>query len=299
MPDLGMSNITSEYTPRVSVVTPFLNGNEFMDEAISSVLDQTLREWELLLVDDGSTDGSSEKAKHYADTYPSEIRYFAHAGHGNLGQGVSRNVAIHHARGDYVAFLDVDDFWLPEKLENQVHLLEAHPEAAMIFGPYFLWYSWSGHPEDMVRDIRSDFGNRSDAVVPPPIMLLRHIVHEEGLPAPSSAMVRRTVLEAIGGFESEFTGMYDDEACFTKITLNYPVFVTSGCWDRYRQHAGSFCACSIRDGLWDPNPKVPSPDRVRLLRWQLHYVETCSRVENRQLLEAIRQKMSALGMQTQ
>ena len=290
-----MCDLPAQNPPRVSVITPFLNGNEFMDEAVSSVLAQTYPHWEVLLVDDGSSDGSTEKAKNYADLHPGRIRYFEHGQRGNFGQSVSRNLAIRHARGKYVAFLDVDDVWLPEKLRNQVNILEMHSETAMTYGPYFFWHGWTGRPEDIARNQQCHVGSgrEYDLVVDPPAMLLRHIEHGNGLPVPSSVLVRRTALEAVGGFEIEFPGMYDDEALFAKLTLRYPVYISACSWDRYRQHSGSFCASAIRNGQWDPDPRAPSPDRIRILNWLLHYVETFSRHET-ELLVAIRKKINGL-----
>lgn len=285
--------------PRVSIITPFLNGEEFMDETISCVLEQTCRSWELLLVDDGSTDSSSELARKYAERYPNKIRYLEHSGHANLGQSPSRNLAIHHAHGEFIAFLDVDDYWLPEKLQRQVDIFDNHSDVAMVYSPYFLWYSWTGRPEDLHRDIRGEIGNGKsyNRVVEPPQMLLQHILHENGLPAPVSAMVRRNIIDRTGGFELAFPGMYDDEAFFGKIALNYSVFVISECLDRYRQHENSFCARAIRDGYWERDPTIPSPDRVRLVRWLFDYVQEHGRFQKTELLAALCGKMQRLGIE--
>ena len=80
--------------PLVSCITPFLNAEKFIKEAIQSVLDQTYDNWELFLIDDGSTDSSTEIALHYASRYPRKVRYLSHNGHQNLGLGISRNLGI-------------------------------------------------------------------------------------------------------------------------------------------------------------------------------------------------------------
>lgn len=280
----------------VSVITPFLNGNEFMDEAISSVLAQTYRSWELLLVDDGSSDESTAKAKRYAGIYPEKIQYLEHPGHENCGQGPSRNLANRHARGKYLAFLDVDDIWLPNKLTNQVQALDFNPEAAMTYGPYFFWYGWTGQPEDLDRDKQCDVGSgrEYDTLVPCPAMLIRHIEKGNGLPVPCSTLVLRAAFEAVGGFEEEFPGMYDDEALFAKLAIHYPVFITTGCWDRYRQHHNSFCARALRNGEWDPGRNASSPDRVRFLLWLARYIENCSHNPGPGLLAAVYGRINEL-----
>src|SRR5256885_11136720 len=117
----------------VSVVMPFLNLAQYLGEAIESVLAQTYPSWELLLVDDGSTDGASEIARSYAARHPERIRYLEHPGHRNRGMSASRNLGLQQSRGALVAFLDSDDVWLPEKLARQVATLDAHPEAQMTF----------------------------------------------------------------------------------------------------------------------------------------------------------------------
>jgi glycosyltransferase involved in cell wall biosynthesis len=128
--------------PQVSVIVIFLNEEQFLEEAIASVFAQSYARWELLLVDDGSTDGSTAIARQYAQQYPEKVRYLEHEGHLNRGMSASRNLGARHAAGKYIAFLDGDDVWLPNKLEQQVAILEVHPEAAMVYGPLRRWYSW-------------------------------------------------------------------------------------------------------------------------------------------------------------
>ena len=91
--------------PRVSVVLIFLDAERFLREAIESVLAQTFSAWELLLVDDGSTDGSSEIARCYAAEHPGAIRYLTHPGRENRGMSASRNLGIGAAAGEFVAFI--------------------------------------------------------------------------------------------------------------------------------------------------------------------------------------------------
>src|SRR5215208_3477198 len=123
--------MTGNEAPRVSVITIFFNAEEFFAEAIESVLAQSYSDWELLLVDDGSTDRSTEIAQSYASLYPQRVRYLELAGHQNRGMSASRNLGISSARGALIAFLDADDIWLPYKLDEQVAILSSQPEAAM------------------------------------------------------------------------------------------------------------------------------------------------------------------------
>src|SRR5262245_61406233 len=102
--------------PRVSIVTPFLNAQRFIAEAIERVLAQTYDEWELWLVDDGSTDTSSDIARDYARRHADRIRYVDHPGHEHRGISASRLLGLRHSRGEYLAQLDADDVYLPDKL---------------------------------------------------------------------------------------------------------------------------------------------------------------------------------------
>ena len=99
--------------PAVSVIIIFLNEERFLPEAIESVFGQTYTNWELLLIDDGSSDGSVGIARQYARQHPNRVRYLDHEGHRNRGMSASRNFGIQHARGKYIALGDADDVWLP------------------------------------------------------------------------------------------------------------------------------------------------------------------------------------------
>ena len=247
-----------------------------MVEGIQSVFEQTFDSWELLLVDDGSRDGSSALALTCEGEHPEKVRYFRHAGGVTLGPGPSRNLAAKHARGEFLAFLDIDDVWLPDKLNHQVRILDAYPETAMTYGPYFLWHGWTGIPADIARDSCYQIGNASirDRVLPPPGLLERYLETGAGLPCPIQAMVRKAAFDAIGGFEPAFPGMYDDEALFLKIMLNYSVFISSQSLERYRQHPNSFSERAIRDGRWSRDPSFVSTDKVRLDAFTEHYISS-------------------------
>src|SRR5918997_1425231 len=129
-PSLSSGEIGSNIL--VSTILPFLNAEKFIEEAIESVFAQTYDDWELLLIDDGSTDGSTRIALQYAERHRGRVRYLEHPEHQNRGVSASRNLGISHARGEYVAFLDADDVWLEHKLEQQVAILSSHPEAGMV-----------------------------------------------------------------------------------------------------------------------------------------------------------------------
>ena len=146
---------TPTSAPTVSVIVIFLNEERFLEEAIESVLAQTYHDWELLLVDDGSTDRSSDIASDYARRCAGEIQHLEHEGHANRGMSASRNLGLRHAKGRFIAYLDGDDVWVPHKLDNQVTLLDGQPEAAMVYGPLLHWRTWPGSP-DAARGAAAD-----------------------------------------------------------------------------------------------------------------------------------------------
>jgi hypothetical protein len=234
---------------RVSIVTPFLNAGPFIRESIESVLAQTYAQWELLLVDDGSTDDSTPIALEYAQAYPRRIRYLAHPGRQNRGASASRNLGARHARGEFLAYLDADDVYLPLKLERQVPILDAHPDVAMVYAGSEYWFSWTGRPEDVDRDWKwRRFGAPPDTVVDPPRMLIAFLNEGGTVPCMGSVLVRRAAVEQVGGWEESFRRICTDQVFHAKLTLTFPVLIADGCWDRYRQHDGSACETVARAG---------------------------------------------------
>jgi glycosyltransferase involved in cell wall biosynthesis len=225
--------------PLVSVVIIFWNAERFLEEAIDSVFAQTYTNWELLLVDDGSNDGSTAIARRYG-VNDSRVRYMEHLGHSNRGKSVSRNLGIHCARGKYIALLDADDVWLPDILKEQIAILESHPETAMVYGPIQWWYSWTGSPEDLRRDYIEDLGVTPHTMIQPPSLLMLFLQNRAAVP--SDILVRREIIERVGGFEENFKVLYEDQVFYAKICLAAPVIASDRCWYRYRQHPDSSCA---------------------------------------------------------
>jgi len=111
----------------VSVIIPVHNGEAYLGEAIQSVLVQTLPADELIVIDDGSTDGTAAEAQRYG----AKLRYVRQP---HAGPGAARDHGIRIAKGDYLAFLDADDLWAPRKLELQMRAFEEEPELDLVFG---------------------------------------------------------------------------------------------------------------------------------------------------------------------
>ena len=227
----------------VSISIPFLNSERFLAEAVESVLGQTYSPWELFLVDDGSTDRSTAIAKEYAAGFPDRIRYLEHPGHLNRGLPASRNLGARAGTGDYLAFLDSDDVWIPHKLEEQVSLMDASPEAGFLYGLSEYWYDWDkNRMPEQANDIPPLApGNR--LYRPPELLSSNYPLGEQGAPCPSSFFLRRQAFDKVGGFEECFNPktyqLYEDQAFLAKMYLHVPVFVADVCWDKYRCHPDS------------------------------------------------------------
>ncbi|MEX0729846.1 MAG: glycosyltransferase [Aquisalimonadaceae bacterium] len=115
--------------PLITVITPTFNRADYLGQAIESVLAQTWPHFELLVVDDGSTDDTATLMERYLPD--KRIQYFRQE---NQGQSVARNLALSHAKGEFVCFLDSDNAWLPEKLEISLRAFEDNPDVDIIYG---------------------------------------------------------------------------------------------------------------------------------------------------------------------
>lgn len=116
-------------SPKVSVIIGSYNCEKFIEETIRSVIAQTFKDWELIVVDDCSTDGTREKVNTINDTRVRMIKLDENSGR----PAVPRNAGIRNSRGDYIAFLDHDDIWFPEKLEKQVGFMEKNTDVFLIY----------------------------------------------------------------------------------------------------------------------------------------------------------------------
>ena len=120
-----------EHKQLVSVVIPLYNAEKYIEETIQSILDQTYKEIEIVIVDDGSTDQSPAIVKELGEKYPGKVRYVHQS---NQGVSVARNTGIENATGEYIAFLDSDDLWHPTKLEKQVKSMHTNEMNACYCG---------------------------------------------------------------------------------------------------------------------------------------------------------------------
>jgi glycosyltransferase involved in cell wall biosynthesis len=267
----------------VSVVTPFLNAERFLADAIESVLAQTYDRWELLLVDDGSDDASAEIVAAYVERDLARIRSLTRPKGRN--RSAARNYGIRLARGNVIAFLDADDVWTPRKLEQQVTLLEGNPDASFVYGGSEFWHSWTGESADAERDYVQTPGFSADTVIAPPELL--RLALESAVPTASisNIAVRKDALERVGCFEESFTAqtpIFEDQVFLAKLYLSETAYVACECWDRYRQHPDSRVAVAVREGR-------KAAAGVAFCDWVAGYFEQQG-VLDRQLWHALRKK---------
>jgi glycosyltransferase involved in cell wall biosynthesis len=266
-------------SPKVSVICAVFNGAGFLQEALESVLGQEFSEYELLVIDDGSTDGSDAIARSYAERQPGRIRYLEHPGHVNLGASHARNLGLSKARGELIAFIDSDDVWRPNKLSEQVLIMEAQPAIGMLCGTVNYWSSWAGGRDRLVAT-----GSRVNSVLRPPEALLRLYPLGTGhAPCPSDLMFRRSLIDLGCTFEEVLSGpvqMYEDQMFFAKVYLIAPVFFSGSVWLDYRQHPDSCVSTVFRDGLYEDM-------RREFLSWLEHYVRAHGGERRAEVVRAI------------
>ena len=274
--------------PLVSIITIFLNEEKFIHEAIESVQNQTYTNWELLLIDDGSDDASTEIAQSYAKMFNNHIRYLEHEGHQNCGTSASRNLGLNNARGDFIAFLDADDIWLPWKLETQVPTLLAQPEAGMLYGTTLFWHDPKENSENRPQDFVQKLGVKVNRLIEPPRLLTLLLEKEDTHPTNCSTLVRRQLCEDVDGFEETFGGLYEDTAFLAKAYLKAPVFVTGDCSAIYRQRANSSCHVAVKTGQY--HHTEPNAARGAFLRWLETYLLT-QRISDAGLWRALKHEL--------
>jgi glycosyltransferase involved in cell wall biosynthesis len=146
----------------------------------------------------------------------------------------ARTLGVRTAHGQLIGFLDADDVWLPDKIAEQVAVLEAHPAAGMVYGRTQMWYSWDANAAR--SDYFYDLGVEPDRLYPPLRLLPQLLENRAQSPTTCNALIRRDAYEGAGGFEDVFPGLYEDQVFFAKLYLRSATYVSSRCWARYRRH---------------------------------------------------------------
>ena len=202
-----MAAKNAEHFPRVSVIIPTYNRADILPRAVNSVLSQTFTDYEIIIVDDCSLDDTQAAISRFDDLRVHSVKHKR-----NRGASAARNTGIRYARGEYVAFLDDDDEWLPKFLERQVGILESSPPNVGLV------YCWM----DMVED-------SSGKLAPCSRKTASGDIFEDSLalniPGQTSVWtIRSSVVRNVGGFDEDLS-RYDDADFMCRISQLYQVSV--------------------------------------------------------------------------
>ena len=214
-------------TPKVSTVIPAFNAAAFITEAVESALNQTYGNLEIIVVNDGSTDGTRDKIKQYG----SRIRYVEQA---NRGPAAARNHGVQIASGSLITFLDADDVWLPEKIRRQVEYMASHSELGIVTTDVLTFGD-----QGIVNGTLKNYYPISNGFV------LEKLLFHNWIGA-SAAMVRRECFDRVGGFDEILTPdgrgqcTAEDWLMWMKIASHYPVHFIDEVLVRHRIHASNY-----------------------------------------------------------
>ncbi|MGD2174237.1 MAG: glycosyltransferase family 2 protein [Candidatus Brocadiaceae bacterium] len=213
-------------SPRVSVVIPAYNAEDYLQEALESVFAQTFTDYEVIVVDDASTDGTPEMLRGYEES--GRIRVLTHQR--NRGLSASRNSGIRAARGEFVTFLDADDVWRPERLAYHMAVMERNPE--IMFLSNSGWWFKEGEelrfPPLPENPELTEVSWEALALGASPF-------------SASNALVRREVLDEVGLFDERLRAA-EDRDMWLRIARRFGTVRASGYVHGYRRHAGSMTA---------------------------------------------------------
>lgn len=217
-----MSVETEETTgaelPLVSAVIPVYNGAAYVADAIRSVLAQTYPRVECVVVDDGSTDGTAAVVRDFGD----RVRYLRQA---NGGVSSARNAGVAAARGEFVAFLDADDLWRPEKLERQMGLFRERPDLGLAYSAVEV-VNEGLEPIGTMAAPEGSVALRNTLLMELPIMAIT-----------MTAVLPARVVREVGGFDERLSTSADmDFSC--RVAGRYPVARVVEALALYRQHGG-------------------------------------------------------------
>ena len=207
--------------PTVTVVIPAYNATRYIAETIDTVLAQTYRNFEVVVVDDGSTDGTIKLITELGQR-DSRIKLVSQA---NRGVSAARNTGIERAKGEYIAILDADDLWEPTKLEKQVNSLDTHPRAG-------LCYTWTAMADTEGKATGRIIASHAEGDVWLPLTEMNIVC------CGSNPMIRRVCFDGVGLFDEELL-FSEDWDMWWRIATKYHFCVVKEPLIRYRQHQTS------------------------------------------------------------
>lgn len=220
-------------TVRVSIIMPAYNSAAYIRQTVESVQKQTFTQWELIIIDDGSTDNSLEIIRQIAESDP-RVRY---ASQENGRQGKARNHGLKLAQSQLIAFLDADDLWLPSKLQLQVDALGQH-KADLLFSDGFICLNNEMEREDCRFETHKGWLEGEAA--------LRAFFESNQIPV-STVLCKREILDSVGCFDEQrdIQNCEDYDLWIRLIEKGYRFYGMSECLLRYRVHSASSTASEV------------------------------------------------------
>lgn len=201
---------------KISVVIAAYNSMSYLPETLDSVLSQTFTDFEVLIIDDGSSDNIVAWASEITDP---RVKLITQKNQGVAG---ARNTGIAHARGKYVAFLDADDLWAPTKLEKQIQCFESKPEVGLV-------YTWTLLVDQQGRSMGSVIAAHTEGNA------WEELLVGDVVGSGSSAMIRRSCFDKVGLFDLEIPHIPDCDM-WARVAAHYPIAVVKEILVYYRQH---------------------------------------------------------------
>jgi glycosyltransferase involved in cell wall biosynthesis len=244
-------------TATVTAILPVFNGRAFLAEAVKSVMAQTLRPVELIVVDDGSTDGSLEELEKLTES-PFPIRILRQT---NRGQSAARNLAAKQAQGEYLAFLDQDDRWYPQHLELLVAPLAANAAAG--------WCYCDFDEMDLGGNVVTRSFLRAHGLRHPKQTIFE-CIDSDVMVLPSASVLRRTAFDEAGGFDETLSGYEDDDLFVRFFRLGWENLFVATPLVRFRIHSrGSSTSRRFIESRMRYAAKLEAllPDDPRMLRY--------------------------------
>jgi glycosyltransferase involved in cell wall biosynthesis len=262
--------------PAVSINLCCFNSEKYLEETLLSVFNQTYKDWELVIVNDGSTDATETMVQKYiSEGWP--IVYHSQA---NAGLANARNKALELSQGQYIAFLDHDDLWLPEKLSLQISLLETRPDIAVIYSNASVI---DGYGNIIAERYDNNFKPRDGDI-------FEDLLTEGDFVNWQTVVIRRSVLDDVGGFQSyKITEDYD---MLLRCSLNRTCFGMDCVLAQYRRHDQNYSGLRISNDN-DNLRRSRVEEKLETLRIYQYWIENMPASHNR-VLSHLRYKISEL-----
>jgi glycosyltransferase involved in cell wall biosynthesis len=226
-------------SPRVTALILFHDEVEFVAEAVCSVLTQDFTDFEAILIDDSAEPRCASFARDLCEGSSGRLRHLRTPGDRPVGPKAARLFAMEQARGEFIATLDADDVWEQGKLREQVALLDAHPEAAVVYGRTLMWQSWA--PEGVLADEYLDLGLPFGQLVPGLAALAVLLANRSQAPTTCNVIMRSAMALPLLRGDYSFGWFYEDQEDFVRIFARHPIVVSDRTWARYRQRPRSIC----------------------------------------------------------